>query len=164
MEDPLKRWQRNVHNGTVHERERRTQDRNQQDGSAIRFRTRMLVGFEASCFGTWDRLWGANPICVVHGSLLEGHRHSKSTEVGSVQDHDHNAVFREALRTSGSEKRLGEVSDSRPEYLRDGRACAGTLDSELGEISSLEKSSRARRFNFLFPVLPFRYPMERIHN
>src|SRR6266481_1064983 len=94
MEDPLKRWQCNVHNGTVHERERRTQDRNQQDGSAIRFRTRMVVGIEVSCFGTWDRLWGANRIRVVHGSLLERHRHSKSTEVGSVQDHDHNAELK----------------------------------------------------------------------
>ena len=106
MEDPLKRWQRNVHNGTVHELERRTQDRNQQDGSAIRFRTRMVVGVEASCFGAWDRLWVANRIRVVHGSLRGRHRHPKSTEVVSVQDHDHNAVFREALRISGERETL----------------------------------------------------------
>ena len=49
----------------VHERERRTQDRNQQDRSAIRFRRRMVVEVEVSRFGTWDRLWGANSIRVV---------------------------------------------------------------------------------------------------
>ena len=86
MEGPLKRWQCNVRNGAVHEREGRTQDGNQQDRSAIRFRTRMVVGVEVSRLGTWDRLWGANRIRVVHGYLLERHRHSKNTEAGSVQD------------------------------------------------------------------------------
>jgi hypothetical protein len=70
MEGPLKRWQCNVHNGTVHERERRTQGRDQQDGSANRFRTGMVVGIEIGSFGTRNRLRDENRIRVVHGLLL----------------------------------------------------------------------------------------------
>src|SRR5215469_254810 len=49
-------------------------------------------------------------------------------------------VFRKAIRISGSEKRLGELSDSLPHYLRDARACTETPDSKLGEISCLGKT------------------------
>jgi hypothetical protein len=45
----------------------------------------MVVGFEVSRFGTWDRVWGASNIRVVHGSLLNGIV-TRNTEAGSVQD------------------------------------------------------------------------------
>src|SRR5579859_5127154 len=92
MKDPLKRWQCNAHYRAVHERERRTQDCNQQDGLAVRFRTRMIVGVEVSRFGTWDRLWGSNR--VVHGLFLERSWALRRAWAYLVPDHDHNVALK----------------------------------------------------------------------
>ena len=55
----------------------------------------MVVGVEVNRFWTWDRLWNANRIRVVHGSLLELHRHSKNTEAGArFKTLDHNAELK----------------------------------------------------------------------
>ena len=94
MEDPLKRRQCNVHNGAVHERERRTQDRNQQDGSAIRFRTRMVVGSRSVASGHGIACGVRIAFALFTVLSLNGIVTRKTPKQVPSKIHDHNAELK----------------------------------------------------------------------